>query len=222
MIVSTNYTVNLSKLQEASENLPQIDFKFSLNEPTGNFFYEPWKIKEEYENTVWQDILDTLPFEKGEARLIELNPGTSYHAHSDIDDRWHLNITGKHSYLIDLDTDTMHKTDSDGIWYLMDAGKLHSASNFGNTNRVQLVVRKLLKKNTVNNKVTVLLTLTEQRPDYRYVFDNTLSGWLNKANKNNILSNFEYKDTTVKFNLDSNYIEELKSRLDSMFKIEVI
>lgn len=221
MIVSTNYTVNIQKLQEASEHLPQMDFKLSLTEPTGNFFYDPWKIKEEFKNSIWDDILSSLDEPWGEARLIDLNSGSCYHAHADVDDRWHLNIIGKESYLIDLDNSNMYTQTCDGIWYLMDAGKLHSAANFGNINRVQLVVRKLLKKNTINNSLAITITVAEQRPDFRYVFDNTLSGWLNKANKNGTLSNFEYDGKTVKFNLDKEYVDEFTSKVDTMFNVEI-
>ena len=144
MINKTDYFVSISSIpQDVAFN----DEKIYLNAPTGDFFYDPWKIKDEYKNTYWDDVLQTLDFEIGEARIIKLSVGECYLQHADIDDRYHLNITGDNSILINLENYEIFKIFKDGIWYEMDAGIIHSAVNFGQEDRYQLVVRKLLKKN---------------------------------------------------------------------------
>ena len=100
----------------------------------------------------------------------------------------------------------------------MDAGRIHSAANFGNIDRVQLVVRKLLQPNVIDDPVSIEITLKEKRPDFRYVFDNTLSPWLNKANKTGLITNFKFNDGNVKFDISKTQLENLI--LDPMFEIK--
>jgi len=222
MISPTNYTIDLTKLQEAKEELPTVDFKLALNQPTGDFFYEPWEIKTEFQGTVWDDILQSLGQNIGEARLIKLEPGTCYHSHSDIDNRWHLTIEAKQAYLVDITSKKIYTCVDDGVWYDMNAGTLHSATNFGNTDRVQLVVRQLLPKNELEESVNVIVTLKQYRPDFRYIFDNTLSPWLNfQANNAKILTNFKNENNIVSFDIDPKAIDNLKALLDPIFEVKV-
>ena len=121
MITETSYTVDPSLFQEACYSLPKHGMKTAINEPTGNFFYDPWILKTEYKGTVWETLYNSLPVTKGEARIIILDPNQCYQIHADIDDRYHLNILGEKCYLIDLDDNIMHFLKTDGIWYNMDA-----------------------------------------------------------------------------------------------------
>jgi hypothetical protein len=220
MLTSTNYTVNTNLFQEALTQLPRSEMKTSINQPTGNFFYDPWVLKDEYKDTVWETLYNSLPVNKGEARIIILDPGHGYTAHADIDDRYHLNILGDESFLIDLMSEQMHKLSQDGIWYDMDAGNHHTAANFGRLDRVQLVVRKLLKKNKLDNPIEVSLTTTMPNPEHaRYVFDNTVSTWLNEANKLGYITNFSYSSPFVKFDIEQDRLESLKNILPEEFKI---
>jgi hypothetical protein len=220
MLTSTNYTVNPNLFQEALTQLPGDGMKTSINQPTGNFFYDPWVLKDEYKDTVWETLYNSLPVSKGEARIIILDPGHGYTAHADIDDRYHLNILGDESFLIDLIREQMHKLLQDGMWYDMDAGFLHTAANFGRLDRVQLVVRKLLKKNKLDNPIEVSLTTTMPNPEHaRYVFDNTVSTWLNEANKLGYITNFSYSSPFVKFDVEQDRLESLKNILPEEFKI---
>jgi hypothetical protein len=220
MLTSTNYTVNTNLFQEALTQLPGDGMKTSINQPTGNFFYDPWVLKDEYKDTVWETLYNSLPVSKGEARIIILDPGHGYTAHADIDDRYHLNILGDESFLIDLIREQMHKLLQDGMWYDMDAGFLHTAANFGRLDRVQLVVRKLLKKNKLDNPIEVSLTTTMPNPEHaRYVFDNTVSTWLNEANKLGYITNFSYSSPFVKFDVEQDRLESLKNILPEEFKI---
>lgn len=215
MLRELPFTVDEELLNEAESSLPEIDFRLSINQPTGNFFYDPWVIKPEYQNTVWEKILNKLPYDKGEARIIKLDNTVAYASHADIDDRWHLNITGNHSYLIDLDERKMFETVRDGKWYEMNAGKLHTAVNLGNRPRYQLVVRKLLFIMKADNwkHVTIKTTITDLE-DARFEFDNQISPLLNKLNKLRSITNFEFNNNEVNFYIEPGYIRELKTIKD--------
>ena len=221
MLTKLNYTVPTDLLQEAINSLPSDDFRHTINEPTGNFFYDPWTVKKEFADTIWSELLSSLPIPVGEARVIILKPGTCYQSHADIDDRYHLNLSSHYAYLVDLDSEQMYQLKNNGAWYLMDAGCLHSATNFGVHNRVQLVVRKLLTKNILTNPVTVKLycdTLSEDRS--RFLFDESVSPWLNQANKNGLISSFTPTKKDVTLVIEQGSIDSLTKILPKEFKIE--
>lgn len=219
MIHKTNFCIPKDVLELAITSLPNIDHRLTLNARTNNFFYDEWKIKDEYKDTVWEKILDSLPYKKGEARLIKLDSGTTYMCHADIDNRWHMSLTGNQSYLIDFDSSTMHKLDIDGYWYDMDARKLHVASNFGEVPRVQLVVRQLLNRGKLENPIHVTISPAKSLHDYRYKFDNIISPWLNKVNSNNKLNNFTVDGDKVKFSIDESVVSELSKFNSEIFTI---
>lgn len=218
MITKTTFTVDQAVLQEAQNFLSNQDV-IVFNEPAQSFFYDPWTIKEEYKNTVWDHLLATLPIGKGEARLIALKPGESYMAHADIDDRWHLNITGNYSFLINLEDNRMYSLKADAIWYEMDAGKIHVASNYGEVVRLQLVVRKLLYRSKSAERSKIRIEPAYSQHDYRYRFDTIISPWLNRLNKYGGLNNFNYKDQIVEFELTTSLLPLLKDIERENFKI---
>jgi len=120
--------------------------RISLNEPTGSFFGDPWRVKDQFRNTAIGNLLETLhPI--GEARLLRLESGETYTAHSDPDDRYHVALsTNEFCYLIDFNDQHMYHLPVDGqLWY-MDTSKLHVAANFGGTARVHLNIRLLLPR----------------------------------------------------------------------------
>lgn len=221
MLTVTNYTINPLLLQEAIEHLPEGGMKTTINQPTGNFFYDVWELKEEYKGTVWEDIYQSLPVDKGEARIITLSPAQCYQSHADIDDRYHLNISGEDCYLIDLAHSRLHKLNQDGIWYDMNAGYTHTATNFGRVNRVQLVVRKLLRTHYIDNPVTVNLISTIRNPDdARFLFDKHISPWLNSANKLGVITDFEHSAPYVRFKMSPDQLDYFKNVLPEGFTIE--
>lgn len=201
MISDLNIVVSSELLEEAKNNIPLIDFKLSLNNPTGDFFYDQWKIKDEYANTVWGKILNTLPFDIGEARLIKLSKEKCYSAHADIDDRWHLTIIPGNSFLVDLEKKVLHSLESRS-WYSMDAGVVHSAVNFGGDDRIQLVVRKLLTRGNLQNPVHTKIKFDITIPNWRYVFDHVYSPILNRLNKNGLLDSFKIEEDCVSFDIE--------------------
>lgn len=219
MLTETSYRAPLDKIYEVMDVFDEAK-KYDLTEPTGSFFYDPWKLKDEYLDTPWEDIWCSLPIDTGQARVIVLEGGTGYYQHADIDDRYHLNLRGDSSYLIDLENDKMHKLKADSIWYDMDAGRLHSAASFGKDNRVQLVVRKLLERNYLERPVKVWICGDGEKA--RYDFDNKLSPWLNRANKRQIINNFERDSNGVYFDIEDEFYEELLRYIPTNFSIEVI
>ena len=219
MILPTKFAVDTELLTQAKFSLPSDQFRYTINEPSGNFFYDPWAIKPEFVNTVWAKFLSVLPENIGEARIIVLDPGTCYHSHSDIDDRYHLNISGTNCYLVDLDKNTMYPLINDGQWYDMDASPRHSAVNFGATHRIQLVVRKLLSRNILTDSVRVTLTTDLAEDDARYLFDNQLSSILNRINKQKLISNFSYQGRSVSFEIERKNKSLVETMAPPQFKI---
>jgi hypothetical protein len=51
MIVDTLLSCSPDLIESALINTPINEDSMSLNEPTGNFFYDKWQIKEEYKVT---------------------------------------------------------------------------------------------------------------------------------------------------------------------------
>ena len=192
--------------------------KHDLTTPTGDFFYDPWELKDEYTGTVWETIWKSLPIDTGQARIIVMESPSCYTQHADIDDRYHLNLSGDEDYLIDLQNKEMHKLEKDGVWYEMDAGRLHTAISIGEHTRMQLVVRKLLTRNVLSNPVTVSIAAGGSNP--RYNFDNAMSVWLNSASKNKIITNFKQTETAVYFDIEKDSLEELKFIIPKEFKFE--
>lgn len=225
MIRMTNYFIKEDALVRAQNSLPSIginkDKKTSvvINQPTNNFFYDPWTIKEEFKGTVWEEILETLPSPIGEARVICLPDEKCYSSHCDIDDRYHLNITGQYSYLIDIDSQEMFPTLADCKWYTINAGKRHVAANFGSIERNQLVVRKLL--NNADLKEPALVKIFPICDKARFEFDDIVSPWLHKMDKSFFLKDFKIIDKGVSFYLEKAQLVEIDQFSKEKFKIVV-
>ena len=222
MLSDTEFKVDLNLIDLALQEIPNDKSKIILNYPTGNFFYDLWKIKSEYVGTCWEEILGSLPSNIGEARIIKLEPETCYVSHADIDDRYHLNLQGDHSYLIDIENEKMYQCQCNGQWYDMNAGILHTATNFGNYPRIQLVVRKLLKHNILINPKKIKITTELKNLDMvRFLFDAHISSLLNKLSKNKLISNFFYKDNIVNFYVEESELINIKCVLPKEFNLEV-
>jgi hypothetical protein len=222
MLTTTTFSVDLASIQDALTQLPTEGNRTILNKPTGNFFYDPWTIADEYKDTVWDTILSTLPGPVGEARVIKLDPGTTYYCHADIDDRYHLNLQGNQSYLIDISTQTMHKLQLDGCWYDMNAGRLHSAVNFGEVYRYQLVVRKLLVHGHIKNPVNIRIERLTTGNDFRYQFDQNVSPVLNKINKMQGMDCFSPSEHSAGLTIEEELLPMLSAALTDNFGIRYV
>jgi hypothetical protein len=221
MINITMWQCPKELIEKAIIEHPIAGSRTALNTPTGDFFYDKWKIKDEFKGTAWEEVLKTLPYTIGEARVITLEPNQSYMAHADIDNRWHLNLTGRHSYLVDLDSQKMYKQNNDGHWRYMFADKIHTAGNYGSTPRKQLVVREPLKHSRYTNLTSVEITPAQDIFDYRYQFDNLISPWLNRKNQEGTLDDFVYKETFVSFKVAEHVFDELSEFSRKIFNVNV-
>lgn len=220
MITKTKYTCDIELINQCYQYLENIDTPLILNEPTGEFFTDPWTLKKEFNDTIWSEIYKTLDIAVGQARIISLLPASCYHCHADIDDRYHLNLSGEESYLVDLTNKEMYKIDNDGLWYAMDAGKIHSAVNFGRYPRYQLVVRKLLSKNVLIDPISIKIVSSDlENNDARFIFDNTISSWLNISHKENKISNFRYDAACVELSIEKDHMHTLASLLPNNIKV---
>jgi len=214
------HSIDKKLLEDSQSQIYHFDqMKNVLNFPTGNFFYDEWSLKEEVKDTPLGNILSTLDFPIGEARLIILESMRCYTQHADIDDRFHINLAGDGGYLLDLDDNVIYPTYADAIWYEMDTSKVHTAISCGETSRYQLVVRKLLQNNQLNKSKTVKIRLAGSNP--RYKFDNTLSSWLNYANKKGLLTNFKIEEKGCSFELEENNLIDLEYITPREFKIDI-
>jgi len=223
MLEKLIYKVPTLLLKKALLDIQNDKFRTTLNIPTGDFFYDKWILHDQYKDTIWETILSTLPMDIGEARIIILNSGTCYHSHADIDNRYHLNLSGNKSYLIDLDSNSMYKTVMDGIWYEMNTNLRHVAANFGSTDRIQLVVRKLLQRNKLKNPIKISIVPNINSKKVRFIFDDTISPWLNLANKKGIIYDFstDFKEK-VFLDIEKEYINELLNLIPVEFKVEIL
>ena len=215
MISNTEFTASPDDILLANQLCQSMEGKTVINKPTNNFFYNSWEILPEYKGTVFERLLAPLKA-IGEARIVKQESGTCYFSHSDVDDRYHLNISGDCASLIDLDDNKMYPLESDGKYYLMSAGKTHSAANFGQYPRYQLVVRKLLERATwVYN--TVEIHAGGDNP--RFMIDKFISPILNDMNKRSVLNNFEILDTGVRFTTNDYWANLIKTKLPTGFQL---
>lgn len=209
MLTNTSITHPALEVYDLVKNL---DIgKNTINEPTGDFFYDPWVTKSQYLGTSIDNLLQKLP-DAGEARINVLAPGESYMAHADIDDRYHLNLAGDYSYLVDLKNNRMYPLEVDNKIYLMDTSRIHTASNYGYKNRYQVVIRKLLKNSTLKNPVHIKLQALEDKYNLRYLFDNSFSTTLNTLNKNGCLRRFnKISEIAIEFEIESDMLKEIEA-----------
>lgn len=195
-----------------------------LNKPTGHWLYDAYTISDEWKDTEFENLLSSLPFTIGEARLMKLSPGECYSAHADVDDRLHMNlISNEHSYLIDLDESKMHPLISDGKLYYMNGGRVHTAVNFGSTDRIQLVIRVPLKRYTNETFVTKTIEFLNPTFNLRYILDNHLSSFINYHIKSGNIGYFNpVTETKVEFHLSlemfNGVIEKIK-RIHNSIKV---
>ena len=209
--------------KEIFSSLPILNLpKTQLNVPTGDFFYDAWQLKVEFKKSAILDLFAQLG-SVGEARIIVLEPGESYCAHADIDDRYHLTLQAEHSYLYDLKNLKMHVTAVDDKVYLMDAGRIHSAANLGYKSRIQLVIRKLLNQTTLQDPCRVKVIVSQPPYNLRYLFDNSFSMVLNRLNKQGCMNKFKkVSETEITFEIEHTHLPQIMKLKNSCgFNVEI-
>ena len=192
-----------------------------LNEPTGDFFYDEWKLLPEYKGTSLEELLTKLG-KVGEARINVMKPGECYTAHADIDDRFHLTLNSEHSFLTDIIWSKTFPCHADDTVYGMDAGRLHTASNYGYKNRYQLVIRRLLNRIDLQEPAVITCMALQPTPyNLRYLFDRSFSCLLNRLNKDGLISDFKkISDFCITFQVEQFALQEvLNLKRDCGFEV---
>jgi len=195
-----------------------------LNEPTGHWLYDPYRIKEYWKGSQFEKLLCNLPLDIGEARLMKLTPGSSYRSHADVDDRYHLNlVSNEQCYLIDLENQEMHQLKTDGYFYHMNAGKIHTACNFGSNDRIQLVIRIPLKKYSGENFITKKIKFVKPVFNLRYILDNNISGLINRFIKNGDIGYFNpISETEIEFHIRISTLNDLIKKIKNVHEWIII
>lgn len=189
MIKRTLHAVDLKPIIEQVNKLNSFERSLPLNETTGNLLSGDYVIKQEFINTPIGDALELLGPDIGEARLLRLGHEDVYTAHTDPDDRYHLVIkTTPYSYLLDLESDTMHKLPTDGYFYFMDTSIMHSAINLGGGDRIHLNVRVRMPK---FESPGYLMKFSGGSYDWKQRLYNTMMGYINTEVKAGNITGFE-------------------------------
>ena len=98
-------------------------------------------LNEIYEGTVFADIIHDVNGER--ARIMHMNPYTSYSVHKDMTPRYHLAlITNPNAYFIFPTLNEIMHIPADGYLYEVDTTILHSFVNCGPDDRTHLVISK--------------------------------------------------------------------------------
>jgi hypothetical protein len=184
-----------------------------LNKSDGGLFTGAYTTLPEYENTPLGQFLNDLSWiagDIGEARLLFLESGDSYTAHTDPDDRYHLVIqTNPYSYIMDIDEQRMIHLPADGTVWHMDTSKKHLAGNYGGTTRVHLNVRSKLPNYTGNG---IHLKIEGGAVDWKQALYMDTMSYINHAVKLGLITGIEkVNDRELLLNTDHEVLENIKN-----------
>lgn len=204
MLKRTDLYFDINPIIEQVKLLNLKEHSLALNETTGNLLNGPYTIKQEFVDTPLGNVLEALG-QIGEARLLRLDSGETYTAHTDPDDRLHLSIiSNPYCYLVNLEDNTLHNLPVDGYIWDMDTSLMHSAINLGGRERIHLNVRAVLPK---VSGLTSRLTFTGGEFDWKQELYKDVMGHVNRCIKDKSITGFEkindrevlisYKDRTA-------------------------
>lgn len=207
-------------IQEIISLLDNIDWddknRCAINYKTGNWLYDKYEIYDCWKNTKFEDLLNSIPYNIGEARLMKLDPGDCYRSHADADDRLHINIrSNPYSFLINLNDNEMHQLVDDNYLYYMDGSYIHTAANFGSIPRIQLVIRVRLQRHELNNGCNVIIKFTNPPNNLRYLLDQSISPLINKMCKSGEIGFFDLitSDSIILY-IDKSALKKIQTQLD--------
>jgi hypothetical protein len=144
-----------------------------------------------------------------------------------------MTLFGNNSYLIDIEKNNLFPTLVDNTVWFLETSTKHTAANFGTVPRVQLVIRKLLNKNSLRHPVPVHLHLQSEDKHFknatRYNFDVMVQSFINTGiNKNKTIDQFKgdlataSSDVAVYFEIEQDCladVEQLASDVDCVVKV---
>lgn len=210
----------LDEIQYQTSQLPWDSKRIVLNKSDNGLFTGKYTTLPKFQNTALGLVLEELG-EIGEARLLLLESGDSYTAHTDPDDRIHLVIeTNPYSYIMDIEQERMVHLPADGTVWHMDTGKKHLAGNYGGTPRIHLNVRVKLPNYTGNG---VLLKIEGGNADWKQVLYMDTMSYINKAVKDKrILGIEKVNERELLLNTDVEVIADIKDIVEkNNFKITI-
>jgi hypothetical protein len=219
MLVDTNVSVDIAPLLDEISNVNWDDKnRANINVPTGHWLHDPYVINDVWKGSAFEKLLLSLPWPVGEARLMKLEPGTCYRSHADIDDRYHLNLTGnQHCHLIDLEEQRMYQLVADGKIYKMNAGKIHTAVNFGSTDRIQLVIRVPITKIDSPSMIKIKIKGVDIPHNFRYQFDQYISPVISKLIKEKKIGWVDPKsETEMDLKIEQDEVKEFLDYIGSL------
>ena len=220
MFTATEHTANSQALLDIFRTVQleqdQYDdmLKLDINQSTGEFFYNAWQLKPEYEHTEVARVLNQLG-PVGQAKIVSIPPGQCYLAHSDVEDRYHVTLQSDQCLVMDLSNHEQYPCVVDNRVYHMDTARLHTVVNAGYLPRIQLVVRQLLTRPKLINPVRVHIEATEAPYNLRQLWDQSILVWCNLANKKGVMNNFDPRDQEAElhFDLESTHLDSLRETL---------
>ena len=203
----------LDEIQYQVSQLAWTSKRIVLNKSDQGLFTGKYTTLPKFQNTALGAILEELG-EIGEARLLLLESGESYTAHTDPDDRIHLAIeTNPYSYIMDIDEQKMIHLPADGTVWKMDTSKKHLAGNYGGTPRIHLNVRAKLPN---YNGKGYLIKIEGGDIDWKQQLYMDTMSYLNKANKAGLIQGIEkVSDRELLIDCPIRVIADLKKLIES-------
>lgn len=220
LLKDTNIKFSNNIIQELLEMFENSNEKTIIcTDETRNKYYEPAVLLDSYKGTAIETVLNTIPETVSLLAIIIQDPGDSYPIHTDIQDRYHLNIKSKHSYFLDFEENKLMPIHTDGKLYVMDTGIYHSASNYGNERRIQLGAAKMLTPKNIKKPQPVMIEFLGEVTQQDYYFNYYIMPWLNKADKKNIIDNYNRpKNNKMFFTIEKEFIKEIDNICTKYFK----
>ena len=198
----------LDEIQYQTSLLTWDTKRIILNKSDSGLFTGKYTTLPQFQNTALGTMLEELG-EIGEARLLLLDSGDSYTAHTDPDDRYHLVIeTNPYSYIMDIEQEKLIHLPADGTVWHMDTSKKHLAGNFGGTPRIHLNVRAKLPNYTGNG---IRLKIDGGDVDWKQALYMDTMSYINKAVKNKRITGIErVNERELLLNTDYQVIADIK------------
>jgi hypothetical protein len=211
---------NMQPIIDQCKDLAWDNNRSYLNSTDGNLLSGEYQIKDELKGTPLGDLLESLG-DIGEARLLKLESGETYTAHTDPDDRLHLVIeTNPYCYIINLDDQQMYHFPVDGKLILMDTGVTHVAVNFGGRPRIHLNIRLKLPK---YHSPGFLIKVLGGDYDWKQELYIKMMGFLNRSIKQGTVQGIEkVNERELLINCDQSVLDFIKDEAKSKgFDIEI-
>jgi hypothetical protein len=212
----TNETMQeLLEIFDSSKNKTII-----CTDETRNKYYEPAVLLDSFKGTAVETVLNTIPDAISLLAVIIQDPGDSYPIHTDIQDRYHLNIKSKHSYFLDFEKNRLIPIETDSKLYIMDTGIYHSATNYGNERRIQLGATKMLTPKTLKNPQDIVIEFLGNEKEQNFYFNYYIIPWMNRADKRNIVDRYvRPKNNKMFFTVEKDFLNEVENICNQYFKL---